>query len=107
MARQSLYGAARFGDVVVISQLRPIASGWAVILLGVAALSLGGCGRKGMLDLPPDAHAQAPASVDSEAEAARAPGNALFNSNVDAPPSAAKGNKKPFILDPLLDERRQ
>jgi predicted small lipoprotein YifL len=71
MAGHSLYGAARFGDIVVISQLRPTASGWAVIVLSVAALALGGCGRKGGLDLPPTGAAQtsAPAAVDSEAEA--------------------------------------
>jgi predicted small lipoprotein YifL len=108
MARQSLYGAARFGDIVVISQLRPTASGWAVIVLSVAALALGGCGRKGALDLPPNAgpQASAPAVNESEARAANQPGNALFNSNVDSAPAAAKGSKKSFILDPLLDERR-
>ena len=108
MAWHSLYGAARFGDIVVISQLRPTASGWAVILLSVAALSLGGCGRKGALDLPPTANARAsaPAATDSEAEAANRQGNALFNSNVDSAPTASRGSKKSFILDPLLDERR-
>ena len=91
----------------MISQLRPTASGWAVIVLSVAALALGGCGRKGALDLPPNAsQASAPALNESEARAANQPGNALFNSNVDSAPAAAKGSKKPFILDPLLDERR-
>lgn len=110
MAWQSLYGAARFGDIVVISQLRPTASGWAVIILSLAALSLGGCGRKGALDLPPSANAQAtaPVATDSETEARnRQKDNALFNSNVDSAPAASRGSKKSFILDPLLDERRQ
>ena len=67
-------------------------------------LALGGCGRKGLLDLPPNAAAQssAAAPLDSEAEAASKP--SVFNSTygTDAPPAATKGNKKPFILDPLL-----
>jgi predicted small lipoprotein YifL len=110
MAWHSLYGAARFGDIVVISQLRPTPSGWAVIVLSVAALSLGACGRKGGLDLPPNGstpQASAPAVNESEARAANQSGNALFNSNVDSAPAASRGSKKSFILDPLLDERRQ
>jgi predicted small lipoprotein YifL len=99
-----LYGAARFGDIVVISQLRPTASGWAVIILSVAALALGGCGRKGPLDLPPAAapSSSAAAPVDTEAERAAQPG--VFNPTYgsDSGPAASKGRKKPFILDPLL-----
>ena len=69
-----------------------------------AVLTLGGCGRKGMLDLPPNAAAQssAAAAPDSEAEAASKP--SVFNPyyGTDAPPTAPKGSKKSFILDPLL-----
>jgi predicted small lipoprotein YifL len=79
-------------------------SGWAIVLLSAAVLALGGCGRKGMLDLPPNAAAQssAAAAADSQAEAASKP--SVFNPyyGTDAPPSAPKGNKKSFILDPLL-----
>ena len=86
------------------SNYRLTSSGWAIILLSVTALALGGCGRKGGLDLPPNAaNASSQSAVlDSEAERAREP--SVFNSGfgVDAPPTAAKGNKKPFILDPLL-----
>jgi predicted small lipoprotein YifL len=102
-----LYGAARFGDIVVIVHLRPTSSGWAVVLLGVVALALAGCGRKGALDLPPNASGPngpvAAAPVDNGAEAVNKPN--LFNANpdVDAAPSAPKGRKKPFVLDPLLD----
>ena len=87
---------------------RPTRQRWAIILLGTAVLALGGCGRKGGLDLPPNGspQASAPAVNESEAQTANRPGNALFNSNVDSAPAAAKGSKKPFILDPLLDERR-
>jgi predicted small lipoprotein YifL len=48
---------ARIGDFVVISNYRPSSSGWAIILLSVTALALGGCGRKAGLDLPPTAAA--------------------------------------------------
>ena len=95
----------RIGDFVVISNYRPTSSGWAIILLSVAALALGGCGRKGGLDLPPNApHAggRRRAAADTEAERAAQPG--VFNPTygADAPPAAPKGSKKPFVLDPLL-----
>lgn len=71
-------------------------------------LALGGCGRKGPLDLPPTASSPAatPAAAgqaDTEAEQAGRPG--VFNPSygTDAPPTAPKGGKKAFILDPLLD----
>jgi predicted small lipoprotein YifL len=98
-----LYGAARIGDFIVTSNIRPAFSGWAIILLSAALFVLGGCGRKGPLDLPPSAtSASAAAAPDSEAEAASKP--SLFNPNygTDAPPTAPRGNKRPFILDPLL-----
>ena len=66
-------------------------------------LALAGCGRKGPLDLPPSAtSASAAAPADSETEAASRP--SVFNPNygTDAPPTAPKGKKLPFVLDPLL-----
>ena len=89
----------------------PAFRGWAIILLGVAVLALAGCGRKGPLDLPPNAaSAQTPVQVpgqgpatDTEAEQASKPG--VFNPSygTDAPPTASRGTKKPFILDPILN----
>ena len=98
-----MYGAARIGDFVVIRNYRPSSSGWAIILLSVTALSLGGCGRKGALDLPPSAPPQAQVAPDSEAERAAQPG--VFNSTYgsEAGPSAPKAGKRKFVLDPLLD----
>jgi predicted small lipoprotein YifL len=111
LARQSLYGAARIGDGVVNRKLSPTRSGWAVIVLSAAALTLAGCGRKGGLDLPPTASgaptaSAAPASTDTATDAASKP--SLFSSTygTDAPPAAAKGTKQPFILDPLLGDDR-
>ena len=83
---------------------RPTRQGWAIILLSAAVLALGGCGRKGTLDLPPNAAAQssAAAPLDSDAEAASKP--SVFNPyyGTDAAPAAPKGTKRSFILDPLL-----
>jgi predicted small lipoprotein YifL len=97
-----LYGAARIGDFVVITSYRPSSSGWAIILLSVTALALGGCGRKGGLDLPPNAP-QVSGASDTEAESAAQPG--IFNptGRTESGPTAPKGSKKKFILDPLLD----
>jgi predicted small lipoprotein YifL len=98
-----LYGAARIGDFVVTSNYRLTPSGWTIIVLSAAALALGGCGRKGPLDLPPAATAPSPAvAADSEAERASQPG--VFNPTYgsDAGPAAPKGGKKSFVLDPLL-----
>jgi predicted small lipoprotein YifL len=102
-----LYGAACIGDVIVTSNFRPTSSGWAIILVSAAVLALGGCGRKGPLDLPPSAMSpSAAAAADSETEAASRP--SVFNPNygADAPPTAPKGSKRSFVLDPLLGPDR-
>ena len=98
----------RIGDFVVTSKFRPAGSGWAIIVLSVSALALAGCGRKGPLDLPPTAAGASTANIaaptDTETEAQRTP--SVFNPTygADAGPTATKGKKKPFVLDPLLDE---
>ena len=89
-------------------KLRPTSSGWAIIVLGVAALALGGCGRKGGLDLPPNAASQAssaaaPAEADIEAERAAQGAFNPSSGNTDPSATAPRGRKKAFILDPLLD----
>jgi predicted small lipoprotein YifL len=93
------------GNLVVNRNRRPV-SGWTIVVLGVATLALGACGRKAGLDLPPTAYAPtapAVAPADTTAEAASKP--TVFNPGfgMDAPPAAAKGRKKSFVLDPLLD----
>ena len=86
----------------MINSYRPSSSGWAIILLSVTALALGGCGRKGGLDLPPNAP-QVSGASDTETERAAQPG--VFNSTYgsEAGPSAPKVGKRKFVLDPLLD----
>ncbi len=91
------------------SKFRPAGSGWAIIVLSMSTLALVGCGRKGPLDLPPTAANASTANIaaptDTETEAQKTP--SVFNPTygADAAPAASKGKKKPFILDPFLDER--
>jgi predicted small lipoprotein YifL len=95
------------GDFVVNRTNSPPSSRWAIILVGVAVLALGGCGRKGGLDLPPNASAQATAAETADAEAERAASKpSVFNPSygTDAAPVAPKGRKKAFVLDPLLND---
>jgi predicted small lipoprotein YifL len=91
------------GDFVVTSNYRLTSSGWAIIVLSAAALALGGCGRKGGLDLPPNAmNSSSAVAPDSDTERATQPNvyNPTYGS--ESGPVAPKGPKKPFILDPLL-----
>jgi predicted small lipoprotein YifL len=75
----------------------------------VAALGLSGCGREGPLELPPG---PAPGSPQQNSQltlpdGSPAPGSAqdtALKNGFDAQgnPVAAAGQKRPFILDPLL-----
>jgi predicted small lipoprotein YifL len=89
----------------VTSYDRPKYQGWALIALGAAALALGGCGRKGPLDLPPTASSQPVAAVQNDPAADQASKPSVFNPSygADAPPTAGRGPKRPFLLDPLLN----
>jgi predicted small lipoprotein YifL len=102
-----LYGAARIGDLVVNRNYNPTSSGWTIILVSAAVLALAGCGRKAGLDLPPTASAPSAAAAQANADAERAASKpSVFNPNygTDAPPTAPKGAKKAFVLDPLLND---
>ncbi|ABD90396.1 LPS translocon maturation chaperone LptM [Rhodopseudomonas palustris] len=85
---------------------RLIRPSWAVLALTLAALTLAGCGRKSGLDLPPGASAQVAPTPDPVAGSEPAAQSGLFDQSASssAPPVAAKGRKKPFILDPLLND---
>jgi predicted small lipoprotein YifL len=109
-----LYGAGAFGELAVNRTTGPASSSLAssrraAFVLIALTLALAGCGRKGALDLPPNAMAaqptsSAPGSVDAEAEAAANRGTVFDPSfGADRAPAATKGKKKPFILDPILD----
>jgi predicted small lipoprotein YifL len=86
--------------------LRPTCQGWALILLSAAVLALGGCGRKGALDLPPNTPPQAAAAAQANADHEPAAKGSVFDPSYgsDAAPTAPKGAKRPFILDPLLND---
>jgi len=72
-------------------------------------LALSGCGRKGPLDLPPSATAQQRefAVQPDTASTQQASQPNMFNPNYgsDQLPTAGRGPKRPFVLDPLLDSR--
>ncbi len=78
----------------------PVSSRWAVILLTAATLALAGCGRKGPLDLPPNT----PQPTASQDAAPAEPGS-VFNPTAEQnrEPTAARGRKRSFVLDPILD----
>lgn len=78
---------------------RSASVGWALVMLTATTIALGGCGRKGGLDLP---QAAAPVA-EVEEERAASQGSVFAPQGVDAGPTAAKGTKRAFILDPLLN----
>jgi predicted small lipoprotein YifL len=80
----------------------PLSSRWTVVLLAATALALAGCGRKGPLELPPTASPESVAAAQANADHEPAPKPSLFDPNPDPAPTAPKGAKRPFLLDPLL-----
>jgi predicted small lipoprotein YifL len=84
---------------------RPTSQGWAIILLSAAVIALGGCGRKGPLDLPPTASSQPPTAAAQDTETEQASKPSVFNPSygADAAPTAGRGPKRSFVLDPLLN----
>jgi predicted small lipoprotein YifL len=100
-----LYGAARIGDFVVNRNYRLTSSGWAILVLGVLSLALAGCGRKGGLDLPPNAMNSSSAVAEPDSDGERANQPSVYNGTYGSEqgPTAPKGRKKSFVLDPLLN----
>jgi predicted small lipoprotein YifL len=89
----------------VNSNYRPTSAGWSIILLSAAVLALGGCGRKGGLDLPPGTPPEAAAAAQANADHEPAAKPSVFDPSYGADASTAtpKGRKRPFVLDPLLN----
>ena len=75
-----------------------------MVAVTAVALALAGCGRKGPLDLPPTAAGPVVEQGDSGEERAAAKGN-VFDPSYGANelPKTPRGNKRSFILDPLLN----
>jgi predicted small lipoprotein YifL len=82
-----------------------MSAGWTLVAVTAMALALAGCGRKGPLDPPPSAAGQPVVEQgDTDEERAAAKGTVFDPSfGANAPPKAAKGSKKSFILDPILN----
>jgi predicted small lipoprotein YifL len=97
-----LYVAAHIGDFVVTLNWRLTPSGWAIIVLSASVLVLGGCGRKGPLDLPPNAMNSSAIGEEPQDDRVAPPGSTNPGYSVEGGPTAPKGRKKPFVLDPLL-----
>jgi predicted small lipoprotein YifL len=100
-----LYGADALGILNVNRNYRPKYREWTLVVLGAAVLALGGCGRKGPLDLPQTTSSQPVAAVQGDPAADPANKPSVFNPSygADTLPSAGKGPKRPFVLDPLLN----
>jgi predicted small lipoprotein YifL len=99
-----LYGAAEFLRIVAVNRTSgPVSARWTLVAVAAAALALAGCGRKGPLDLPPTAAGPAVEQGDTGDER-NAKGN-VFDPSYGANelPKTPKGNKRSFILDPLLN----
>jgi len=83
-----------------------VALAGAIIAAGIAGLGLSACGRAGPLELPPGP-AAAPSAQLTSPDGSPVPGSAqdtALKSGFDAQgnPVATPGQKRSFILDPLL-----
>ena len=82
----------------------PVSAGWTLVAVAAVTLALAGCGRKGPLDLPPNAAGPVVEQGDTGEERAASRGNVLDPSyGANELPKTPKGNKRSFILDPLLN----
>jgi predicted small lipoprotein YifL len=84
---------------------RPFRSSIVLAAIGFAlALSLAGCGRKGPLDPPPGGYGLDPAVVRTpiSRRGAQAPPPEKQDYDAEGRPVVPEGQKKPFILDPLI-----
>ena len=99
-----LYGGAAFKGRIVIKTSHRATSRITAIALLALACALGGCGRKSGLDLPPSASLQ-PANGEPVAPAPAATAPSVFDPTPGANKLivAPRGEKKPFILDPILN----
>jgi len=74
------------------------------VAAAIVALGLTGCGREGMPELPPGPAPAAPAATSQLTSPDGSPQDTAAKTGFDAQgnPVAAPGQKRPFILDPLL-----
>src|SRR5947209_10588872 len=90
--------------VAVPNISRPVSARWTLVAAATIALALAGCGRKGPLDLPPNAAAPVVQQGEGDEPRTAAKGD-VFDPSYGANelPGTPKGRKKSFILDPLLN----
>jgi predicted small lipoprotein YifL len=82
----------------------PVSAGWRLVAVAAVALALAGCGRKGPLDLPPNAAGPVVEQGDTDEERAASKGSVYDPSyGANELSGTPKGRKKSFILDPLLN----
>jgi predicted small lipoprotein YifL len=93
-----------FKDRAVNRTSLPVSTRWILLAVAGVALALAGCGRKGPLDLPPNAAAPVAEQRASDDARTAAKGN-VFDPSYGANelPATPKGGKRSFILDPLLN----
>jgi predicted small lipoprotein YifL len=93
------------GIVAVNRTSGPVSAGWTLVAITAIALALAGCGRKGPLDLPPSAAGQPVVEQGDTGDERAASKGTVFDPSYGANelPKTPKGNKRPFILDPLLN----
>src|ERR1700754_953244 len=91
------------GIVAVNRTSGPVSVRWTLVAIAAVTLALAGCGRKGPLDLPPNAAGPVVEQGDTE-ERAAAKGD-VFDPSYGANdlPKTPKANKRSFIPDPLLN----
>ena len=71
--------------------------------MGLLAVALAGCGRKGPLDLPPGAAADSSSSLPQDSSASPSLLGTMTGTNPGAKPAAPAGPKKSIPLDVLLN----
>ena len=91
--------------IVAVNRISgPVSAGWTLVAVAAMALALAGCGRKGPLDPPPSASSlSAVEQGEPDEERAVAKGSVYDPSyGANELPRTPRGNKRSFILDPLL-----
>jgi predicted small lipoprotein YifL len=92
------------GIVAVNRTSGPVSARWTLVAVAAVTLALAGCGRKGPLDLPPNAAGPVVEQGDTDEERTARKGSVYDPSyGANELPGTPKGRKKSFILDPLLN----
>jgi predicted small lipoprotein YifL len=91
--------------IVAVNRISgPVSAGWTLVAVAAMALALAGCGRKGPLDPPPSASSLSAVEQGEPDEERVAAKGSVYDPSYGANdlPRTPRGNKRSFILDPLL-----